>query len=66
MLLSTGTHQFVGKESGQTAHVERWDGTLRQRLARYVRKMLSFSKSHTFHHLLTRWFICDFNLSLTF
>jgi len=27
----------VGKETGETAHVERWKNTLRQRLARFVR-----------------------------
>jgi IS1 family transposase len=65
LLLTTGKHQLVGKESGQTAHVERWNCTLRQRLARYVRKTLSFSKSDKFHHLVTKWFIFDYNLSLT-
>jgi IS1 family transposase len=29
------THQAVGKESGQTSHVERWNNILRQRLARF-------------------------------
>jgi IS1 family transposase/DNA-directed RNA polymerase subunit RPC12/RpoP len=29
-LLTTGKHHLVGKESGQTAHVERWNCTLRQ------------------------------------
>jgi IS1 family transposase len=29
-------HMAVGKESGQTAHVERWNNTLRQRLGRFV------------------------------
>jgi IS1 family transposase len=38
-------HTAVGKETGETAHVERWDNTLRQRLARFVRMTLSFSKS---------------------
>ena len=38
-------HTAVGKENGETAHVERWNNTLRQRLARFVRKTLSFSKS---------------------
>src|SRR6266581_9354872 len=38
-------HIAVGKETGETAHVERWNNTLRQRLARFVRMTLSFSKS---------------------
>ena len=38
------THRSVGKESGQTNHVERWNCTLRQKVARFVRKTLSFSK----------------------
>ena len=65
LLLSTGKHQLVGKQTGQTAHVERWNCTIRQRLARYVRKTLSFSKSDKFHHLVTKWFIFNYNLSLT-
>jgi IS1 family transposase len=39
----------VGKETGETAHVERWNCTLRQRLARFVRKTLFFSKSISMH-----------------
>ena len=31
-------------ETGETAHVERWNKTLRQRLARFVRMTLSFSR----------------------
>jgi IS1 family transposase len=38
-------HTAVGKETGETAHVERWNNILRQRLARFVRMTLSFSKS---------------------
>jgi hypothetical protein len=37
-------HTTVGKETGETAHVERWNNTLRQRLARFVRMTLSFSR----------------------
>ena len=37
-------HDAVGKESGQINHVERYNGTLRQRISRRVRKALSFSK----------------------
>lgn len=40
-----GQHIPVGKETGETAHIERFNNTLRQRLARLVRKTLSFSKS---------------------
>jgi IS1 family transposase len=55
LLSTTGKHQSVGKDSGQTAHVERWNCTLRQRLARYVRKTLSFSKSDKFHRSSFCW-----------
>jgi insertion element IS1 protein InsB len=35
-------HQAVGKDTDETAHVERWNNTLRQRIGRFVRKTLSF------------------------
>ena len=54
-------HQSVGKETGQTAHVERWNNTLRQRLARFVRKTLSFSKIDEFHEIALRRFIHYYN-----
>ncbi len=41
----TGQHQKVGKESGQTNHMERWNNTIRQWMGRLTRKTLSFSKS---------------------
>ncbi len=59
------THRSVGKDSGQTNHMERWNCTLRQKLARYVRKTLSFSKAVYMHHLVTRWFIVEYNLAIT-
>jgi insertion element IS1 protein InsB len=34
----------VGKESGKTNKIERFNGTLRQRVSRLVREALSFSK----------------------
>ena len=55
------THQSVGKESGQTAHVERWNNTLRQRLARFVRRSLSFSKSDRFHQAVLKLFLHYYN-----
>ncbi len=36
------THRSVGKGTGETNHMERWNNTLRQSNARYVRKTLSF------------------------
>ena len=64
-VFSKDTHQCVGKETGETAHMERWYNTLRQRLARFVRKTLSFSKSDAHHHMVTKWFVALYNLSLT-
>ena len=55
-------HQSVGKESGETAHVERWNNTLRQRLARFVRKSLSFSKSDVYHEIALKLFLYEYNL----
>ncbi len=57
-------HTACGKESGLTAHVERWNNTLRQRLARFVRKTLSFSKSEVMHEVCLRLFLHRYNLSL--
>ena len=62
LAFDAATHRAVGKETGETAHVERWNNTLRQRLARFVRKTLSFSKSDHFHQLALQLFIHDYNL----
>ena len=37
-------HRVVGKETGKTNYIERFNCTLRQRVSRLVRKTLSFSK----------------------
>jgi insertion element IS1 protein InsB len=37
-VFSAETHHGVGKETGETAHMERWNNTLRQRMSRYVRQ----------------------------
>ncbi len=54
-------HSAVGKETGETAHVERWNNTLRQRLARFVRMTLSFSKSV----MMLRPHVCSFFFTAT-
>ena len=51
----------VGKETGETAHVERWNNTLRQRIARFVRKTLSFSKSMAMHIACLQLFLYRYN-----
>ena len=55
-------HTAVGKETGETAHVERWNKTLRQRLARFVRMTLSFSKSEIMHEACLLLFLHRYNL----
>ena len=48
-------HRAVGKESGQTNHIERFNCTLRQRVSRLVRKALSFSKKLE-NHIGAIWY----------
>lgn len=55
------TRHPVGKETGQTAHQEQWYLTLRQRVSRFVRKTLSFSRSEANYELVTRWYIIQYN-----
>jgi insertion element IS1 protein InsB len=52
----------VGKETGETAHVERWNCTLRQRLGRFVRETFSFSKNISMHILCLDLFLHRYNL----
>ncbi len=54
-------HFSVGKDSGLTAFIERFNCTLRQRASRLVRKALSFSKSLANHIGAIKYFICDYN-----
>ena len=54
-------HFAVGKESGLTAYIERFNCTLRQRASRLVRKGLSFSKLLENHIGAIKYFICNYN-----
>ena len=60
-ILPEHLHWQKDKQSGATSHVERWNNTLRQRLGRFVRKTLSFSKSEQMYYLMLLWFIIDYN-----
>jgi insertion element IS1 protein InsB len=62
-VLPDDRHRAVGKSEGQTSHVERWNCTLRQRLGRFVRKTLSFSKSEAMHEVCLLLFLQDYNLN---
>jgi IS1 family transposase len=57
-------HEAVSKESGELAHVERWNNTLRQRLARFVRRTLSFSKSDEMHEICLKLFLHRYNTAI--
>jgi insertion element IS1 protein InsB len=63
-ILPTKRHKAVGKESGQTSHIERFNNTLRQRVSRLVRDTLSFSKKMA-NHIGAIWlFIHHYNDNL--
>ncbi|MGE0083121.1 MAG: IS1 family transposase [Desulfococcaceae bacterium] len=53
-----------GKESGETAHTERFNNTLRRRCACMVRKTLSFSRNREMHGKRIRMFVSHYNESL--
>lgn len=57
-------HRAVGKSSGLTAHIERFNNTLRQRMARLVRETLSFSKSDHMHLICLHRFLVRHNLDV--
>lgn len=54
----------VGKESGKTSYIERFNCMLRQRCSRLVRKTLSFSKKLLNRVGMIMYFVCDYNLHL--
>jgi insertion element IS1 protein InsB len=54
-------HHPVGKETGLTNHIERFNNTLRQRCSRLVRKSLSFSKKLDNHISAIWYFIHHYN-----
>jgi insertion element IS1 protein InsB len=60
-VLPSKRHHAVGKESGQTNHVERFNNTLRQRCSRLVRKTLSFSKKLANHIGAIWYFVHHYN-----
>ncbi|MEO1296558.1 MAG: IS1 family transposase [Cyanobacteria bacterium J06636_16] len=63
-VIPANRHRAVGKETGQTNHIERLNNTFRQRLSRLVRKSLSFAKKLANHIGAIWYFIHDYNAQL--
>ncbi len=62
IIIPSEQHDAVGKETGETTHIERWNNnTLRQYLARFVRKTLSFSKCFDMHEICLKLFLHRYN-----
>jgi len=57
-------HRPVGQETGETAHIERWNNTLRQHLGCFMRKTLSFSKCFSMHEICLKLFLHRYNTEL--
>jgi len=60
-VLPAEQHRATGKGAGQTTHVERFNNILRQRLARLVRRTLSFSKVDVMYENCLRLFLHEYN-----
>lgn len=60
-VLPSKRHQSVGKETGKTSYIERFNNTLRQRVGRLVRKTLSFSKKLENHIGAVWYFVHHYN-----
>ena len=63
-VIPTKRHKAVGKETGKTGYIERFNCTMRQRISRLVRKTLSFSKKIANHIGAIWYFIHHYNASL--
>lgn len=57
------THRSAGKGSGEIYHVGRWNCTLHQRMARFIRETLTFSKGVPMHEAALECFIHGYDLT---
>ncbi len=57
-------HRTTGKDDGQTCHIERFNNILRQRMARFVRRTLSFSKINQMNENCLRLFLHEYNTQI--
>ena len=63
-VLPAKRHRAVGKNTGKTSYIERFNNTIRQRVGRLVRKTLSFSKKLSNHIGAIWYFVHYYNASL--
>lgn len=61
-VLPAAQHRPIGKLARKTNHLERFNTTLRQRVARLVRRALSFAKTLANHLGAFTYVICNYNL----
>ena len=61
-VIPAARHKAITKQARKTNHIERFNNTLRQRLARLVRDTLSFSKKVEKHIGAIKFYICHYNL----
>jgi insertion element IS1 protein InsB len=61
--IPSAQHRAISKRARKTNPVERFNGTLRPRVARLVRATLSFSKELSTHIGAIKYFIGDYNLT---
>ena len=50
-----------GDKRGDTNHIEGWNNTFRQRVGRFARRTLSFSKSEVMHEVAVCLFVHHYN-----
>ena len=62
-VIPAAQHKAIHKLARKTNHVERFNNSLRQRVARLVRETLSFSKKLANHIGAIKYFICHYNLT---
>ena len=62
-ILPANPHYADYPKRGPTNHIERFNNTLRQRLGRFIRKTLSFSKSFQMHEIALRLFLHQYDLT---
>jgi insertion element IS1 protein InsB len=64
-VFSQKRHKAVGKETGLTNYIERFNNTMRQRISKLAIKTLSFSKKLSNHIGGIWYFIHEYNASLS-